>query len=85
VEYTVRAIDWGEKDCLSKIAGYPFVYGDRRKWVVLYQANKATLEHPENADLILPGEALVIPSIAGEARGGSWSEGFDHPSFAFAP
>jgi len=79
-QYAVRAIEAGEKDCLSKIAGYPFVYGDRRRWTVLYKANKATLEHPENADLILPGEILAIPCIAGERREGAWQEGVDYPS-----
>ena len=29
--YTVRLIP-GDRDCLSKIADYPFVYGDRSKW-----------------------------------------------------
>ena len=79
--YTVRAIDAGEKDCLSKIAGYPFVYGDRRKWTVLFKANKQTLKHPKNVDLILPGEVLQIPSIAGETREGSWHEGGVYPVF----
>ena len=78
--YTVRLID-ADRDCLSKIAGYPFVYGDRKLWVVLYRANKTTLKHPENADLILPGEVLVIPSLAGEERSGAWEEGAEYPSY----
>jgi nucleoid-associated protein YgaU len=79
--YTVRLIP-NDRDCLSKIAGYPFVYGDRSQWVQLYRANKATLKHPEDADIILPGEVLVIPSIAGEKRQGEWIEGKDYSSFS---
>jgi nucleoid-associated protein YgaU len=77
--YTVRLIP-SDRDCLSKIAGYPFVYGDRKEWVRLYQANKTTLKHPENADLIDPGEVLVIPSISGEKRAGDWSAEAKYPS-----
>jgi nucleoid-associated protein YgaU len=79
--YTVRLIV-DDRDCLSKIAGFPFVYGDRTKWVILYRANKETLKHPENADIILPGEILVIPSIAGETREGAWVEGKQYPTFS---
>jgi hypothetical protein len=78
--YTVRLIP-DDRDCLSKIAGYPFVYGDRSQWPLIYRANKATLKHPENADIILQGEVLVIPSIAGETRAGAWEEGKDYPSY----
>jgi nucleoid-associated protein YgaU len=77
--YTVRLIP-EDRDCLSKIAGYPFVYGDRGRWRLLYEANRETLKHPENADLILPGEVLAIPSIAGEARGGAWEPNAKYPS-----
>ena len=79
--YTVRLIP-DDRDCLSKIAGYPFVYGDRTKWVILYRANKGTLKHPENADLIDPGEVLTIPSIAGELREGAWVPNQSYSTFA---
>jgi nucleoid-associated protein YgaU len=79
--YTVRLIP-EDRDCLSKIAGYSFIYGDRAKWIELYKANKGTLKHPENADIILPGEVLVIPSISGEAREGTWEDGKEYPSFS---
>jgi hypothetical protein len=79
--YTVRLIP-NDRDCLSKIAGYPFVYGDRSQWVQLYRANKTTLKHPEDADIILPGEVLVIPSLAGEKRQGEWVEGKDYSNFS---
>jgi nucleoid-associated protein YgaU len=78
--YTVRLIP-SDRDCLSKIAGYPFVYGDRSLWTTIYRANKTTLKHPENADIILPGEVLVIPSLKGETREGAWEDGKDYPSF----
>jgi hypothetical protein len=78
--YTVRLMP-DDRDCLSKIAGYPFVYGDRKLWVVLYKANKTTLKHPEDADIILPGEVLVIPSLSGEERSGEWEEGAEYPSY----
>ncbi len=78
--YTVKLTP-DDRDCLSKIAGYPFVYGDREKWPVLYRANKETLKHPENADLIFPEEVLVIPSIAGETREGEWSPTAQYPVF----
>lgn len=76
--YTVRLI-LADRDSLSKIAGYPFVYGDRKEWVRLYRANKDTLKHPENADILLPGEVLVIPSIAGEERNGEWKSEAKYP------
>jgi hypothetical protein len=77
--FTVRLLP-GDRDCLSKIAAYPFVYGDRAKWTILFRANKGTLEHPEDADIILPGEVLVIPSLAGEKRSGAFVEKAMYPS-----
>jgi nucleoid-associated protein YgaU len=79
--YVVRLVP-GDRDCLSKIAGLPFVYGDRSKWTALYRANKATLLNPEDADLLLPGEVLLIPSLSGERREGSYDPGADYPDFA---
>jgi nucleoid-associated protein YgaU len=76
--YTVRLIV-EDRDSLSKIAGYPFVYGDRAEWLRLYQANKGTLKHPENADIILPGEVILIPSLAGERREGEWRAEAEYP------
>jgi nucleoid-associated protein YgaU len=76
--YTVRLIP-GDRDCLSKIAGYSFVYGDREEWVSLYMANKDRLKHPENADLVLPGEVILIPSLYGENRSGEWDPKAEYP------
>ncbi|MFA6506514.1 MAG: hypothetical protein WCT14_10465 [Treponemataceae bacterium] len=71
--YTVRLI-LPLRDCLWRIAAYPFVYGDPLKWKVLYDANKDKLPVAANPDLILPGIVLTIPSINGEKRDGEWKE-----------
>jgi hypothetical protein len=78
--YSVRLLP-EDRDSLSKIAGYPFIYGDRSKWVVLYRANKKTLKHPENADIILPYELLIIPSISGETRVGEYDASKEYSAF----
>lgn len=70
-----------DRDCLSKIAGLPFIYNDRDRWRDLYLANKDTLKHPEDEDLILPGEELVVPSIAGERRAGEYDPAKRYPTF----
>jgi nucleoid-associated protein YgaU len=59
------------RDCLWKIAGYDFVYGDPRKWPKLYEANRATMPEPDNPDLIHPGQILRIPPLKGELREGT--------------
>jgi nucleoid-associated protein YgaU len=59
------------RDCLWKIAGYDFVYGDPYKWPKLYEANRNILKEPDNPDLIFPGQILRIPSIKGELREGT--------------
>ncbi len=69
--YTVRLIP-ERRDCLWRIAEYPFVYGDPWQWRLLYDANKAALVNPNDPDLVLPGQVLEIPSIRGETRSGTW-------------
>ena len=69
--YRVRLIE-SQRDCLWRIAEYPFVYGDPWKWRLLYEANKDQLPDPNNPDLILPGTVLTIPSASGEVRQGTW-------------
>jgi len=78
--FTVRLVP-ADRDCLSKIAGLPFVYNDRERWIDLYRANKDTLKHPEDEDLILPGEVIKIPSIAGERREGEYDPARRYPDF----
>ena len=63
-----------DRDCLWKIAGYDFVYGDPWKWTVLYEANKNTMPEPDNPDLIEPGQILKIPSLKGETRTGTYKK-----------
>ncbi|MCL2244267.1 MAG: LysM peptidoglycan-binding domain-containing protein [Treponema sp.] len=72
-QYTVRP--WAvSKDCYWNIAGYSWVYGDSRKWRVLYEANKSKMPDPNNPDLILVGMVMDIPSIDGETRQGMWDQ-----------
>jgi nucleoid-associated protein YgaU len=59
-------------DCLWRIAGYDFVYGDPWKWKELYRANKEKLPDPDNPSWIEPGIVLEIPSISGEERSGMY-------------
>ncbi len=70
--YVVRYIP-ERRDSFWRIAEYDFVYGDPWKWPVLYEANRDTLPDPGNPDLIEPGMIIEIPSIAGEARAGTWN------------
>ena len=71
--YTVRLIP-GNRDTLNKIAGYDFVYGDRRQWRKLYDVNRSKLRQPNNPHLIHPGLVLEIPAIGSEVRSGTWKE-----------
>ncbi len=52
--YTVKKGDY-----LSKIAKE--VYGDAKKYNIIFEANKPMLKDP---DLIYPGQVLVIPPLA---------------------
>jgi hypothetical protein len=78
-QYTVRS--WNVyRDCFWNIAGRPWVYGDSRKWKILYDANRARLPQQGNPDLILPGMVLDIPSVQGETRQGMWNEKTKYPA-----
>jgi hypothetical protein len=68
--YTVK-LNMALRDCLWRIAGFSFIYGDPTQWRHIYDANKDLFPEPENPDLILPGMVLKIPSIRGEARSGT--------------
>jgi len=77
--YTVRP--WGtSRDCFWNIAARPWVYGDGRRWRVLYEANRSKLPEPGNPNLIEPGMVIEIPSIRGEIRQGAWD-----PSRVYTP
>jgi nucleoid-associated protein YgaU len=69
--YIVRLIP-ERRDCLWRIAEYPFIYNNPLKWPVLYEANKKTFKDPSNPDLIFPDQVLNIPAIKGETRSGTW-------------
>lgn len=51
--YTVASDEW-----LSRIAGYWEIYGDYRKWPLIYEANRDRIKDP---DLIYVNQELVIP------------------------
>ena len=78
--YTVQLI-LERRDCLWRIAEYPFVYNDPWKWKVLYEANKDILIDPNNPNLIDVGQVLTIPSIAGEVREGDYDYQLEYPVF----
>lgn len=69
--YVVRLIP-ARRDCLWRIAEYPFIYNNPLKWPVIYEANKKTFKDPNNPNLIYPGQVLQIPSIKGETRSGAY-------------
>ena len=51
--YRVNNDEW-----LGKIAAYWEIYGDYRKWTLIYEANKDRIKDP---DLIFPNQELMIP------------------------
>ncbi len=55
--YKVRNIP-NKRDCLWRIAGYKFIYGDPTIWRKIYKANKSKIP---NANLIYPGQVFDIP------------------------
>jgi nucleoid-associated protein YgaU len=79
--YKVRLIP-ARRDCLWRIAEYPFIYNDPLQWPVIYEANKKTFRDPGNPNLIFPGQVLKIPSIDGETREGAWDPATTYPAFS---
>jgi nucleoid-associated protein YgaU len=59
------------RDCLWRIAGLDYIYGNSWEWKRLYEANKNSFPDPNNPDLIVPDMILTIPSIRGETRSGT--------------
>lgn len=53
--YKVNEDDW-----LSKIASMRNVYGDGKKWPMIYEANKDKIKNP---NLIYPNWVLLIPTL----------------------
>jgi hypothetical protein len=73
--YTVKLVP-DNRECLYRISGYDFVFGDPAKWPYLYRANQSIIDRGYNrfkerigstckysraADLIFPGQVLDIP------------------------
>lgn len=79
--YTVRLIP-ERRDCLWRIAGYPFVYNDPFQWTKLYDANKKSLRDPSDPNLIFPGQVLEIPSLKGETRQGTYDPAKVYPTYS---
>lgn len=78
--YVVRLIP-ARRDCLWRIAEYPFIYNNPLKWPVIYEANKKTFRDPANPNLIFPGQKLKIPSIKGETRSGTFDPAMKYDPF----
>jgi len=69
--YVVRP--WAQtKDCYWNISGRPYIYNNPRLWENLYQANKDGMSDPANPNLIHPGMKMLIPSLSGEFRDGTY-------------
>jgi nucleoid-associated protein YgaU len=72
--YTVKLVP-GNRESLSKIAAYDFVYGNGTKWPTLYRSNQSIIDkrfqrytkrnpkpkYSRAEDLIYPGQVLDIP------------------------
>jgi nucleoid-associated protein YgaU len=69
------------RDCLWNIAANPAVYGNPLLWDKLYEANKASLKQPKNPNLLMPDFIIVIPSIKGEFREGTYDPSIKYDSF----
>ena len=56
-------------DSLWKIASYDFIYGDGNLWKKIYEANKDKIKDP---NIIINGQILLIHSLKGETRDGTY-------------
>ncbi len=66
--YRVRLIPH-RRDCLWRIAEYPFIYGDPWKWKVIFRANRSKIK---DENLIFPNQVFLVPEMEGEKRQGEW-------------
>jgi hypothetical protein len=60
-----------EDDSLRTIAAYDFIYGNPDSWKKLYEANKNNFVDDQNPDYFEARQALLIPPIRRETRGGT--------------
>ena len=68
-------------DALWRIAGYSYIYNNPIQWYRIYEANRNILRDPDNPDLILPGQRLIIPSLNGEQRSGQYDPQSDYITY----
>ncbi len=73
-QYTVQLIP-GNRDCLYRISGYDFIYGDPTQWPRIFRANQTQItnayqqyvrrveepKYEQAEDLIFPGQVFDIP------------------------
>lgn len=57
-------------DSLWLISSYDFIYGDGKLWRKIYEANKDKIKNP---NIIRKGQILIIPSLKGEKREGTYN------------
>lgn len=78
--YVVRP--WAQtRDCYWNISGRPYIYNNPRLWENLYQANKEAMPDPQNPNLIHAGMKMLIPSISGEFRDGTYDPSQKYEAF----
>ncbi|WP_302280277.1 LysM peptidoglycan-binding domain-containing protein [Brachyspira pilosicoli] len=68
-------------DALWRIAGYSYIYNNPIEWYRIYEANRNILRDPDNPDLILPGQRLIIPSLNGEERSGQYNPDLEYLTY----
>ena len=68
-------------DALWRIAGYSYIYNNPIEWYRIYEANRNVLRDPNNPDLILPGQRLIIPSLNGEERSGEYNPDLEYLTY----
>ena len=61
--------------------GYSYIYNNPIEWYRIYEANRNILRDPDNPDLILPGQRLVIPSLNGEERSGEYNPDLEYLTY----
>ncbi|WP_297208071.1 hypothetical protein [uncultured Brachyspira sp.] len=68
-QYYVVQLRKANTDSLWLIASYDFIYGDGNFWRKIYEANKDQIKDP---NIITDGQILLIPSLKGETREGTY-------------
>lgn len=69
------------RDCFWNIAKNPAVYGNPFLWEKLYEANRKNLKRPSNPNLLMPKMTVIIPSIRGELREGTYDPSIEYEPF----